>query len=195
MYLTQTFIFATLVGYVLSLSIDKNISMTKRALQKEHELPEQDKWANIFLKNSNDINFQARTLVKLLKTVSTQLNECTLIILYDTSAMDTDHALLQKLFQELHLSYVHGTIDIKKKITSKLLSSTKDKCVSYLLFLNDVWKIKDIIGKQRYNKVIIVPQSSQWRIHEFLSSEAARDFVNLLVICKSEQRRPYEVHM
>ncbi|XP_031348266.1 ionotropic receptor 21a [Photinus pyralis] len=68
-----------------------------------------------------------------------------------------------------------------------MLNSIENKCVSYILFMQDVMKCRDLIGAQPFNKVIIVARSSQWRVYEFLESDIAQSFVNLLVIAKSDK--------
>lgn len=174
---------------------DEKAAVAKRALQKEHELPQAEKWYNMFMGKTNEINTQLKSLVELLKIITEHLNRCTIMVMYDSSAEDIDRIILEKLFKRLSLAYVHGKIDANLTISNKLLESTKDKCVSYMLFLKDVIKVSEIVKKQINSKVIIVSKSSQWRVHEFLSSDAAQNIVNLLIVCKSEQIRLGEVSL
>ncbi|KAL3270486.1 hypothetical protein HHI36_021029 [Cryptolaemus montrouzieri] len=59
-------------------------------------------------------------------------------------------------------------------------------CSSYVMFINDVMNVNDVIGAQNKNKVIIVTKSSQWRVHEYLANRKSQKIVNLIVIAKSE---------
>lgn len=170
----------------VELSIEST-AITKRALQKEHEKEQTVKWAEAFFGKFNEINYQLESLVALLHKITDHLDNCTVMILYDSSAQNIDEVILQKLFKNFPLAYVHGHIDSKENIVKNLRRAIGSKCVSYMLFLQDVMRIQKIIGKQIEYKVIIISRSSQWRVHEFLASDSSRNFVNLLVISKSEQ--------
>lgn len=170
----------------VELSIESTAIM-KRALQKEHEKEQTVKWAEAFFGKFNEINYQLESLVALLHKITDHLDNCTVMILYDSSAQNIDEVILQKLFKNFPLAYVHGHIDSKENIVKNLTRAIGSKCVSYMLFLQDVMRIQKIIGKQIEYKVIIISRSSQWRVHEFLASDASRNFVNLLVVSKSEQ--------
>lgn len=59
------------------------------------------------------------------------------------------------------------------------------RCRSYVLFLSDVKRTRDVLGPQTTNRVVVIPLSSQWKLQEFLSSKLSSDIVNLLLISKS----------
>lgn len=46
-------------------------------------------------------------------------------------------------------------------------------------------RAREVLGPQTDNRVILIPRSTQWKLQEFLSSKAASDIVNLLVIGES----------
>lgn len=164
----------------------------KRALQKSHEKPKADKYMEVFFGKKMEFD-QSQSLVSLLNMLSSKhLNNCTPIILYDNLIEEHGkNLLLEQLFRELSKSLInfsHGqilkTYVIKNKV---MLNSYENKCVSYILFMADVMKLANVIGEQNKNKVIVVAQSSQWRVHEFLASDYSQYFFNLLVISKSER--------
>lgn len=45
--------------------------------------------------------------------------------------------------------------------------------------------MRDVLGPQTDNRVILIPRSTQWKLQEFLSSKLASDIINLLVIGES----------
>lgn len=160
----------------------------KRALQKSREKPQADKWMDRFMgvKTSFD---QISSLVELLDYVTEMyLKDCTPVILYDSAVEHSDSLLLEQLFRNYPIAYMHGQITRKYKIhTKQLLKPFDNKCVSYLLFMADVMRCKEVIGPKSADKVVVIARSSQWRVYEFLSSEIAQSFVNLLVIAQSEK--------
>lgn len=171
----------------LTSSLDQSIYY-KRALQKEHEKPQEVKWMESFFGKNLDFN-QVPTFVNLINYIAKKyLSECTTIILYDKTVENSDGLLLEQLFKSFPTSFVHGQINKDYKInTSKILKNNYDKCIDYILFVEDALKSNEIIGEQNINKVIIVARSSQWRVYEFLGTKAAQSFVNLLVISQSEK--------
>lgn len=70
-------------------------------------------------------------------------------------------------------------------MNKNLLKPIDSRCRSYILFLSDVKRTRDVIGPQTLNRVVVIPSSSQWKLQEFLSSKVSSDIVNLLVISKS----------
>lgn len=88
--------------------------------------------------------------------------------------------------QTLRLSYLHGKIDENYKVVNQELLHPYDKsCRSYILFLSDVLRVRDVIGPQTTNRVIVVPRSTQWKLQEFLTSKFSSDIINLLLIGES----------
>lgn len=168
---------------------DSNVE--KRALQKSHEKPQWLKWSETFFGKA--MVDQQAYLVKLLKKITYDyLSECTPIILYDTFTELYDNLLLEKLLTNFPFAYIHGQIteEYKIKVKTTLNKKAQNSCVSYMLFMKDVMRSKDVIGEQNYNKVVVVARSSQWRVIEFLSDKESQNFVNLLVIVKSGQVVP-----
>lgn len=102
----------------------------------------------------------------------------------------SDSLLLQQLFKTFPFEYSHGKITSKYEVASKDILQVSDKCISYVLFMADVMRCSEVIGQQNSRKVIAIARSSQWRVHEFLSSDVSHTIVNLLVIVKSEKIVP-----
>lgn len=162
----------------------------KRALQKSHEKSQSQKWMEAFLGRNLMFN-QVPSLVNLLNRIALDyLQGCHTVILYDTQVEESDGLILQTLLGNFPLEYSHGKITNKYRVASADILQSSDKCISYIIFIGDVMRCVDVIGQQNQRKVIIVARSSQWRIHEFLNSELSRNFVNLLVMVKSEKIVP-----
>lgn len=73
------------------------------------------------------------------------------------------------------------------------------RCRSYILFISDVLRTRDVLGPQISNRVILIPRSTQWKLQEFLSSKQASDIINLLVIGESltadpRKEKPYVLY-
>lgn len=160
----------------------------KRALQKSHEKPQAEKWMDAFFGRNQAFN-QVPSLVNLLTMISEMhLSGCTPVVLYDSTVETSKDLILEELFRNYPLAYMHGTIDKKYSVLNRqLLNSFENKCVSYVLFMEDVMRCREVIGAQNVNKVVVVARSSQWRVYEFLANEAAQSFVNLLVVAQSEK--------
>lgn len=89
-------------------------------------------------------------------------------------------------YQSLNITYLHGKIDNNYTVVNQNLLHPYDKrCRSYILFLSDVVRARDVLGPQTDNRVVLIPRSTQWKLQEFLSSKAASDIINLLVIGES----------
>lgn len=170
--------------YNLCVNSEKHIE--RRALQKSHEKPQWLKWSEAFLgKDSFD---QVTSLVKLITKISVDyLSDCTPTILYDIYSERYDNLLLQKLFNNYPFAYIHGQITENYTIKAQNIVENQETCISYIIFIKDVMRLRDVIGEQSSNKVVIVARSSQWRVFEFLSNERSQSFANLLVVAKSEK--------
>lgn len=84
------------------------------------------------------------------------------------------------------MSYLHGRIDENYKVVNQNILHPYDKrCRSYILFLSDVTRVREVLGPQTNNRVIVVPRSTQWKLQEFLSSKSSSDIINLLVVGES----------
>ncbi|KAG5881915.1 hypothetical protein JTB14_007112 [Gonioctena quinquepunctata] len=158
----------------------------KRALQKSHEKPQAEKWADAFLRR-RETNSQEH-MVELLKIITKRyLSHCTPIILFDVFTEKNDNMLLEKLFRDFPTPLLHGRISEDYQISlKKFQENIVSTCVSYILFMKDVMKSRQVIGEQSEDRVVVVARSSQWRVFEFLSHEVSRSFVNLLVIVESQ---------
>ncbi|CAG9855165.1 unnamed protein product [Phyllotreta striolata] len=178
--------FYLLALLILPSTFSKEI-LDKRALQPSHEKSQQEKWADAFIQKSQAD--QQVDLVMLLKKITrSYLLDCTPIILFDSFTEKNDNLLLEKLLTNFPTAYIHGQITEDYNTTLKIsVRDMQPTCITYLLFMKDVMKSKDVIGVQSNNKVIVVARSSQWRVFEFLSHEESRFFVNLLVIVQSER--------
>lgn len=160
----------------------------KRALQRSHEKPQAEKWLDRFMGVETSFD-HISSLVQLLDYITeTQLKDCTPVILYDT-AVETSHGLLlEQLFRNYPIAYTHGQITTDYKIRNQgLLRPFDNKCVTYMMFMADVMRCREVIGVKSIDKVVVVARSSQWRVYEFLASAAAQSFVNLLVVAQSEK--------
>lgn len=160
----------------------------KRALQKSHEKPKAVKYMETFF-GKDKIFDQTASLINLVNMIaSNYIKDCVPVVLYDQVVEESDFLLLEQLFRVFSLAYIHGQITNKYKVeNSEMLNSFENKCVSYVLFMADVMKCKEVIGEQNENKVVVIARSSQWRVYEFLANEFAQNFINLLVIAKSER--------
>lgn len=175
---------------LLLISISPSNTLDKRALQKSHEKSQQQKWSEAFFGKSQHFD-QVQSLVALLTKIANEyLSDCFTIILYDEVVAENDNLLLQDLLKNFPHEYRHGSITNHYSVQEKKILKGSKKCVNYLMFMADVMRCVEVIGKQIDRKVVIVARSSQWRVHEFLANEISHNFVNLLVISKSEKIVP-----
>ncbi|CAH0562125.1 unnamed protein product [Brassicogethes aeneus] len=177
----STIVVLLLTTYVFSI---KNVN--KRALQKSHEKPQWQRWSDVFL--GRDTLDQVPSLVQLIRKLSVEyLSDCTPVILYDGFSESAGNLLLEQLFRNHPMTYIHGQITENYTIKVSGVRQNMKTCISYILIMKDVMRCRDVIGEQHSNKVVVVAQSSQWRVFEFLSNERSQSFTNLLVITKSER--------
>lgn len=66
-----------------------------------------------------------------------------------------------------------------------ILQPLDTRCRSYVLFISDILRAREILGPQTTSRVVIVSKSTQWKQLEFLSSKSASDLINLIVIGES----------
>lgn len=167
-------------------------ALDKRALQKSHEKTQTEKWSEAFMGKKTHFN-QVPSLVALLTKIAEEyLSDCFTIILYDEVVAENDNLLLQELLKKFPHEYRHGSITNHYEVQEKEVLTASKKCVNYIMFMADVMRCVEVIGKQIDRKVVIVARSSQWRVHEFLTSEVSHNFINLLVISKSEKIVPID---
>lgn len=173
-----------------------------------HQKTREERWHTNFKSNGSNLEMeQTHSLVILLnKIVDKYLNACIPIILYDKYVESSDSVILQTFFQvttnehhihlslqwhhfpsqSLKISYLHGKIDANYSVINRNLLFPYDrKCRSYILFLSDAGRARDVLGPQTDNRVVLIPRSTQWKLQEFLASKAASDIINLLVIGES----------
>lgn len=98
------------------------------------------------------------------------------------------------MLQAIKISYLHGIITDNYTVPNQNLLQPYDKnCRSYIVFLSDVLRTRDLLGAQTSNRVVLIPRSTQWKLQEFLSSKQASDIINLLVIGESMTVDPTKV--
>lgn len=98
-------------------------------------------------------------------------------------------------FQAIKISYLYGIITENYTVVNQDLLQPYDKnCRSYILFLSDVLRMRDVLGPQTTNRVVLIPRSTQWKLQEFLSSKQASDIINLLVVGESMTTDPTKVN-
>lgn len=141
----------------------------------------QEIWARNFNTSSNEYS-QSNSLLELLKKIiGKYMSACIPVVLYDENVEKSEGLMLQGLFEKFPSTFIHGRIGGKG-----LLKPLDSKCRSYILFISDAVKTREVIGPQIDNKVLVIPRNStQWKLQEFLSSPESRDIINLLVIGES----------
>ncbi|XP_013175739.1 PREDICTED: uncharacterized protein LOC106123874 [Papilio xuthus] len=163
-------------------------SPAKRAIDPVfHGNPEtkEELWHEHFLREMNPNNLRS-SLISLLHNITlTYLKDCTPIILYDKKVKTEEIQLFQNFLKNFPTSFTHGYIDDNNKLKEPNLLTIRQHCLHYIVFLSDVKRIANVLGKQSESKVIVVARSSQWTVHEFLSSHLSRMFINLLIIGQS----------
>lgn len=159
----------------------------------------QEVWSRNFNFTSQEYK-QSSSLVALLnKIISKYMSACIPVVLYDEIVESSEGFILQRLFKDFPTSFIHGKVTKNYTIDKKLLEPADSKCRSYILFVSDALKTKDVIGAQIDNKVLVIPRSTQWKLQEFLSSPLSRDIINLLIIGESysadrTKERPYVLY-
>lgn len=102
----------------------------------------------------------------------------------------------KNVHQAIKITYLHGMITDNYTVSNPELLQPYDKsCRSYIMFLSDVLRTRDVLGPQTTNRVVLIPRSTQWKLQEFLSSKGASDIINMLVIGESLTSDPSKVDL
>lgn len=150
-----------------------------------HPKTREELWREHFLKENNTSS-QISSLIMLLHNITlTYLNDCIPVILYDNSVKLKENYLLQNLFNNFPLSFIHGHIEDNDQLSEPKLLQANTRCLHFIVLITDVKRIAKVIGKQPKSKVVVVARSSQWAVHEFLTGPLSRIFVNIIVIGQS----------
>lgn len=122
----------------------------------------QEVWARTFNMSSQEYS-QSTSLINLMnKIILKYMTSCIPVILYDSFVESSDGFILQRLFKTFPTSFLHGKISDNNTLENKeLLEATGSKCRSFILFISDALKTRQIIGPQIDNRVIVVPRSTQ----------------------------------
>jgi len=160
----------------------------------------QEVWAINFNLASQEFRQGTSLVVLLTKIINKYMGACIPVVLYDKYVENSEGYILQRLFEEFPTTFIHGKVSDNYTISNPLMLEPPDsKCRSYVLFVSDALKVRNIIGSQIDNKVLVVPRSTQWKLQEFLMSSQSRDIINLLVIGESystdrTKERPYVLY-
>lgn len=155
----------------------------------------QEVWARNFNTSSNEYSQSSSLLELLKKIIAKYMSACVPVVLYDEYVEKAEGFILQKLFENFPSTFIHGRIDGKGFLTPQ-----DSKCRSFVLFISDASKTRNVIGPQIDNRVLVIPRNStQWKLQEFLSSPESRDIINLLVIGESysadkSKERPFVLY-
>ncbi|XP_063977989.1 ionotropic receptor 21a-like isoform X2 [Diachasmimorpha longicaudata] len=115
---------------------------------------------------------------------------CDIKIIYDDKTIEQQPGVLQGLYSSLSFgSLIQRSADAALNQTPRAI---KDKCYNYLIFLNDVYSIGNVIEEETVNKVLLVTESTPWTVKEFLKSFISRSYTNLVIITHSMSRRTEE---
>lgn len=151
-----------------------------------HPKTREEIWHQNFQMDSLIFDQSLSLITLLVKIIDKYMLRCIPVVIYDIHVENAEGFLLQRLFQKMPNSYMHGKLNEKYELSnSKVLNPQDTRCRSYIMFLADVMMARKVLGPQVDNKVIIIPRSTQWKLQEFLSSPESRDIINLLVIGES----------
>ncbi|XP_044020596.1 ionotropic receptor 21a [Aphidius gifuensis] len=121
------------------------------------------------------------------KIINNYFGGCVLVVLYDETYLNEKIDTIKKLFDaQPRVSYVQKKINLTRKDNNYVVA---DKCYNYLIFLNDVYDIGKVIGKETINKILIITESTPWTVKDYLRSHPSRFYTNLLIITHSMSRR------
>lgn len=93
--------------------------------------------------------------------------------------------ILFEVTQTFPIAMVHGyfSIDVIPRLKNKeLLKMYKNRCSAFLVLSQTLENGADLVGTQATNKVVLVSQSSQWQVNDFLKTRISQQIVNLLVV-------------
>lgn len=180
----------------------KRKSNTKRGADttfKGKPKTKQEVWLRNFNFTSQEFTQSTSLVVLLNKIISKYMAACIPVVLYDDFVETSEGFIIQRLLKEFPTTFIHGKIGKNYTINKELLEPADSKCRSYILFVSDALKTRELIGAQINNRVLIIPRSTQWKLQEFLSSPLSRDIINLLVIGESysadkTKERPYVLY-
>ena len=163
----------------------KSTEIQKRALQKSHEKPQIVKWTEKILENTFKNYSDTYSINQLLLEIANQyLLKCSTVLFYQHNFVFLVDSLLERYPNTFALGKIS---DNYKIINPQLYANIDNQCQNFIFFLHDIMEAYKVLMQRYHEKILIVTQSSQWKIYEFLSSTLSHRFVNLLVISMNDE--------
>ncbi|THK32945.1 ionotropic receptor 21a [Diachasma alloeum] len=143
------------------------------------------------MRRSMKVDLRTDSLDRLLSYILKEyFGGCVIIIIYDDKTIEQQPGLLQGLYTSFPFA------SFIQKSTNTSLGQVpiifKDKCYNYMIFLDDVYYIENVIEEETVNKVLLITESTPWTVKEFLKSFISRSYTNLVIITHSMSRRTEE---
>ncbi|XP_030748843.1 ionotropic receptor 21a [Sitophilus oryzae] len=178
-------VYLTFFLYFQSTLSEKSHAISKRALQKSHEKSHIQKLSEMFL--NQEFYNDKQSLIELLNFIAyNYLSGCTTVILYDKYTEIQEYAFLKHFLTGYPLTYVNAQISTNNETYLNKLINNRQTCVHFMVFVRDVVECRSVVEK-RPERIVVVAESSQWRVQEFLASDYSQNIVNLLVIARSDK--------
>lgn len=179
----------------INVKIKRSVDITFRGKPKSAR----EVWARNFNSSTQEYSQSTSLIVLMKKIIAKYMSACIPVVLYDSFMEKSEGFILQRLFSDFPTSFIHGKITANFTVDRQMIEPPDSRCRSYILFVADALKTRQIIGAQIDNRVLVVPRSTQWKLQEFLSSPTSRDIINLLVIGESysadrTKERPYVLY-
>ncbi|XP_011301218.1 glutamate receptor ionotropic, delta-2 [Fopius arisanus] len=140
---------------------------------------------------SPERNLRTESLGRLLDYILREyFGGCVVITIYDDKSIEQLPGFLKGLYSSLPFaSFIQRSTNAS---LNQVPIVFKDKCYNYMIFLDDIYSIEKIIAKETVNKVLVITESTPWKVKEFLKSFSARFYVNLVIITHSMSKRTEE---
>lgn len=141
-----------------------------------------------------NLDNESRSLLGLLKYVGDHcLQDCsTIVVLYDELFERNHPAFLNDLFKNLPFAYVkrrvYAALTMSNESKSFLNKLEENSCWNYLIFVENLNNIGNVVHRISVRKLVIVSSASSWTISDFLKGPVAKLYTNILMIAHSTSR-------
>uniref|UniRef100_A0A1B6E574 Ionotropic glutamate receptor C-terminal domain-containing protein n=1 Tax=Clastoptera arizonana TaxID=38151 RepID=A0A1B6E574_9HEMI len=101
---------------------------------------------------------------------------------------------MDQLLTTFPVPIIHGNFMTKEaslNTSFELFKPQESKCVGFVVLTQSLESVTKLIGKQPKSKVILISQSSNWQIGDYLSSKESQQIVNLLVVADPFLQRTF----
>lgn len=103
--------------------------------------------------------------------------------------------IMVQLFETFPVPMIHGyftTTETSVNVSHGLFIHHEAKCFGFIILTQFLDSVTKLLGHQPMSKVVLISQSSNWQMDDYLKSKESQQIVNLLVIADPLLQRTFQ---